>query len=126
MGMYDEIICDYPLPGTPPAFVNQGHVFQTKDWECDMSRYRIATDGTVDILDFTGTLDFYTTNVCGSAWGVTFTGDGADAESVEYRATFRESKVVSLVENCRDRQSALPIAEMHKRSASNRQRKSEG
>jgi hypothetical protein len=117
MGLFDEVICDYPLPGTPPAFVKPGHCFQTKDLDCDMSAYHISEDGAIDIPGFTGAIEFYTSNTCAGGWGISFTPDGADAESVEYCATFTDSRLVSLVESSRSSSPALPVEEMRKRSA---------
>lgn len=44
MGMYDEIRCEYPLPGTGYR-VLPGHAFQTKDLECLLDRYTITAEG---------------------------------------------------------------------------------
>jgi hypothetical protein len=41
VGMFDELQCDYPLPGVG---VTTGG-FQTKDLECSLSRYTITKDG---------------------------------------------------------------------------------
>ena len=41
MGMYDEIICKYPLPDPQCQY----HVFQTKDLEQNMYRYSITSEG---------------------------------------------------------------------------------
>lgn len=44
MGMYDEISCEYPLPGTGYR-VLPGHTFQTKDFERLLDRYTITAEG---------------------------------------------------------------------------------
>lgn len=41
MGMFDEIICEYPLPR--PEM--QHTVFQTKDFDCTLARNTITKDG---------------------------------------------------------------------------------
>lgn len=41
MGMFDEIVCEYPLPR--PEF--QHEVFQTKDLDCTLARNTITKDG---------------------------------------------------------------------------------
>lgn len=43
MGLYDDIACDYPLPGcegTPPRW-------QTKSLSCQLDRYKIDDDGSL-------------------------------------------------------------------------------
>jgi hypothetical protein len=44
--MFDEIICEYPLPGehAPTSYVDR-HPFQTKDLECTLDVYTITSDG---------------------------------------------------------------------------------
>src|SRR5690348_10030584 len=49
MGMFDEVICEHPLPGTPPDFIEAGHPFQTKDLDCAMDVYQITADGRLMI-----------------------------------------------------------------------------
>lgn len=44
MGMYDLLVCGFPLPGNPPAWVG-GHEFQTKDGSNTLDRYIITADG---------------------------------------------------------------------------------
>ncbi len=41
MGMFDEILCEYPLPDE----VVQGEIFQTKSFECLLDRYTITRNG---------------------------------------------------------------------------------
>lgn len=41
MGMFDEIKCEYPLPDA----VMQDVVFQTKSFDCELTRYTITADG---------------------------------------------------------------------------------
>jgi hypothetical protein len=41
MGMFDELICEYPLPDSAV----QNEVFQTKSLDCTMDRYTITKDG---------------------------------------------------------------------------------
>lgn len=42
MGLYDEILCEFPLPGWPAG---AEPLFQTKDLDCCMERYRISEAG---------------------------------------------------------------------------------
>jgi len=77
MGMYDEIICKYPLPDPELQY----RVFQTKDLENNMCHYSITSEGRLvlfpwmvdeyscqyirnmedpKIIDFDGDLVFYT------------------------------------------------------------------
>lgn len=46
MGMYDLLVCGFPLPGNPPGWV-VGHEFQTKDMDCVLERYTITPDGVL-------------------------------------------------------------------------------
>ena len=46
MGMFDEIKCEYPLPGNP----SKDEIYQTKSMDCPyLDQYRINTDGTIDM-----------------------------------------------------------------------------
>jgi len=42
MGLFDEIVCEYPLPDWPEG---EEPSFQTKDLDCLLERYRITADG---------------------------------------------------------------------------------
>lgn len=48
MGMYDTVECDYelPQPEDPKGYKNQT-AFQTKDFDCTLSYYRIDSDGNL-------------------------------------------------------------------------------
>lgn len=118
MGMFDEIICSHPLPTQPPAFVGDGHRFQTKDLECELALYEIAADGRLVLhprdgsvavaVAFHGELSFRTSNLS-AGWGeVVYTRDGSDYESVEYAASFVGGRVQSIKETSRERTPALP------------------
>lgn len=55
MGMYDEIICQYPLPGKPPREVLEKALsgeLQTKSFDCLMEKYTITTDGSLLKTEF--------------------------------------------------------------------------
>ena len=47
MGMYDELVCDFPLPESMERF--QDRTFQTKDLQhpCEMTLFKIEADGTL-------------------------------------------------------------------------------
>lgn len=155
MGMYDDIICRYPLPTTPPSWATPDHRYQTKDLECRMDLYEIRDDGTLwveeyDIEDqseraqwkaahpgeelpkeladnplsglfgcmspvnkrwtqerFDGVIEFYDSNACAGAYGMTFTPDGADHENVTYEATFVDGVATKIVETERSREPSL-------------------
>lgn len=47
MGMFDNIICEYPLPGNPVVLE-----WQTKSLGCEMDTYIVAADGTLWIEDY--------------------------------------------------------------------------
>ncbi len=93
MGMFDNITCHYPLPD---GFNDQERIddFQTKDLDCDLSRYVITKDGQLihageqDMTGFTGTIEFYTGNWCGSGAGYTMTDDDQPPWNRSYTATF--------------------------------------
>ena len=134
MWMFDEITCEYPLPGTPPEFVKEsGFLFQTKDLDCTLGHYIITKTGElIDsdpafdnlgveiepniIKDYFGCIEFYTSNIHGG--GPTkegykqFTKNGEDAESVRYKAIFSYGKLVEIIEGKRTKVPALPIKDM--------------
>jgi hypothetical protein len=115
MGMFDEIICDYPLPGEPPEFVRDpGHVFQTKSLDSTLDTYTITADGRlVPGMDtFTGEIEFHDDNIAGAAEGFWFTRGGEDAEFVAYLARFRDGVLREIAETSRDRKLALPVASL--------------
>lgn len=43
MGMFDHLVCEYPLPGLPEE--GKEWMFQTKDLECNMWTYTITRSG---------------------------------------------------------------------------------
>ena len=89
MGMFDDVMCDVPLP--------DGHkgAFQTKDLECTINRYRITKnkrlvresqgigggDGKLD-LNYHGILRFY--------------GTDSNDEWHEYNAKFTDGECVEI------------------------------
>jgi len=106
MGMFDTIICKYPLPGTQPELIKD---FQTKSLDCTLDYYQITEDGNLirtsdseyekgNIDHFTGTINFYNSNICSAGWGCKFTANGEDYESVEYVATFVDGFVTSITQ----------------------------
>jgi hypothetical protein len=52
MGMFDYIICRYPLPGKPPSFIDADHQFQTKDFDCYLDLYIVSETGKLSIRKF--------------------------------------------------------------------------
>ena len=65
MGMFDWLICEYPLPGKPFTTA-PAHRFQTKSFDCTLSTFRITYDGRLVLHDdagshvaLTGTVNFY-------------------------------------------------------------------
>ncbi len=112
MGMFDELVCKMELPGQKPDFVQDGHLFQTKDLDCDMDVFRIDESGVLDYEPpFTGELEFYASNIVGAGCGFQYTKDGEDAESVTYVATVRDGLVISIQQTCYKRSVALSSAE---------------
>ena len=47
MGMYDNLRCEYPLPGDPGDIE-----FQTKDFDSILNEYRITVDGKLLIEEY--------------------------------------------------------------------------
>lgn len=122
MGMYDLVICRYPLPGTPPDFcASLDHQYQSKSLDCVMATFEITEAGELkrvsssfsqemdqpEPVSFHGVLQFYDGNTTGYAFGVSFTAAGEDEEWVAYEATFTNGIVQSMVETEREKQPAL-------------------
>lgn len=119
MGMYDYVVCRYPLPGTPPFAATQQ--YQSKSLDCEMAEYEIGEDGKLRQsragafetefdsapIPFHGVLAFYHGNWSSVAYGMTFTSDGEDFQSVTYEAAFVDGAVQGLVETERERKPAL-------------------
>lgn len=45
MGLYDEIVCEAPLPWPEFFTENKVRVFQTKDLDCYLANFKISADG---------------------------------------------------------------------------------
>jgi hypothetical protein len=113
MGMFDYIKCEMPLPGTVPTAVLDD--FQTKDTpDQELLTYTIREDKVLvdpdgtECRDFTGTITFYSCNICGFGPGGTNTRNGEDAESVTYRAVVLCGVVQSLEQTEYTIEPALP------------------
>jgi len=110
MGMYDTITCAYPLPGRRAPFESTDHEYQTKDLDCYMNHYHIDPDGKlVGEENFYGDVSFYSSNIVGTGPGI-YTANGEDAISVEYVATFIDSRISKVVQTEYEVAPALPIA----------------
>lgn len=155
MGMYDHIICRYPLPTAPPSWATPDQQYQSKSLGCQMDLYEIRDDGTLwleeyDIEDqseqakwkaahpgeelpkeladdplsglfgcmsrvnkrwvqqrFDGVIEFYHSNWSSMAYGMVFTTDGEDYESVTYEAMFVDGVVKKVAETERERKHSL-------------------
>lgn len=119
MGMFDYILCDYPLPG--PGKTDDLDKcdldFQTKDLDSCLETYTIREDGVLTgpdgrFKDFTGTLNFYWSNWSAVHYGMTFTSDGSDLIELEYDATFVNGKLTTIVEVENSRTVTLPSSFM--------------
>ncbi len=111
MGMFDYIVCRYPLPGKAPSFIKKGHMFQTKDLECLLETYIISSNGRLSHSDFSGKINFYTSNIAGAGAGI-YTSTGENAESVDYEAIFKDGYLISITETERTCVPALPASNM--------------
>lgn len=110
MGMFDEVICEYSIEGGLPTWV-KNHPFQTKDLECILTRYTIFADGTFSVDDWTGTLNFYTSNIVGSGPGI-YTENGEDAESIDCFVKIVDGKVAGDIQVERETRKAWPVSKM--------------
>jgi hypothetical protein len=83
MGMFDEVTCEYALPGEPkPKDIN----FQTKNFDCLLDHYMITKDGRLmkenSQVQFHGVLRFYT-----------YTDDDM---WFEYEANFADGRLIEI------------------------------
>lgn len=99
MGMFDDLRCEYPLPGNVP--VDAGSLnYQTKDTPDQYCRqYLITKEGMLtrdgNVEDFSGGICFYAGNVVASGPGI-YTKDGEDAFWLEYQSVFVHGKIVNI------------------------------
>lgn len=110
MGLFDTVICEYPLEGGLPKWIKR-HPFQTKDLECMMTQYTISKDGMFSDSAWTGKLNFYTDNVVGAGPGI-YTENGEDAEYLECVAKIVDGKLVGEIEVHRRSHRAWPSSKM--------------
>ena len=103
MGMFDDVICKYPLPGNP-AKSGEDILFQTTNLSCLLLRYTVTEDGHLvvntdweDRSTFAGTIEIYRNNVVACGPGI-YTRDGEDAHYLRYRITFVSGTVVDIKE----------------------------
>ena len=94
MAMYDNVICDMPLPD---GYTPDCQDFQTKFFDCELETYRITKDGKLirylfgrdleysdgDIVDFHGVFNFYDLNTKSKKW-------------YEYDAKFLDGQCISI------------------------------
>ena len=120
MGVFDYVRCRARLPGTPPAFVDASHEFQTKSFDDPwLERYEITEAGVLmgpdgEIVSHDGEVEFYTSNVVGLAGGAYYTEAGEDAETVRYVATFDGGLLQGIRETERSREPARAAAELRR------------
>lgn len=101
MGMFDNLICEYPLPNIEA----QNERFQTKDFNCELDDYKIGSDGQLyknDNNPWFGTNDKSNPDwiLINSTECVTFytsTGKhGVDFKWYQYKALFNKGKLITL------------------------------
>lgn len=117
MGMFDQIRCEYPLPGEQhPAFKGV-NTYQTKDLDCVMDTFVLTASGAIEPDPFKGrkgTINFYESNCIGSGPGGLYTKNGEDMVSVEYQAVFSGGQVQSIEQTEFETSPAVkPIREIH-------------
>lgn len=83
MGMFDDLLVDYPLPQRP----EWAKCFQTKDLSCELERYTLTEDGR--LVDGVGALVPYT-------GGVNFYTGAADTQWIEYVALIKRGHVIDV------------------------------
>lgn len=100
MGMYDELVCEYPLPD---GFDHHGIVFQTKDTPHQyLSRYRLTAEGVLYDCEsgmpvpLHGVLRFYADNLCASGPAGVVTVDDTPPWYADYCALFDHGTLVHL------------------------------
>lgn len=102
MGVFDYIVCKYPLPDGFQLPVNEDP-FQTKDTPLQqLVTYTITTDG--HLLDpdgslevYTGTINFYSSNWSSFFSDGFITKDDDPPCSRDYTATFVDGKLIKIV-----------------------------
>lgn len=52
MGMYDYIVCRYPLPTVPPSWTTVDQQYQSKSLDCEMDIYEIRDDGSLWVEEY--------------------------------------------------------------------------
>ena len=98
MGLYDEVVCHYPLPDGYDA---SGIVFQTKHLGCGMARWTITQDG--NLLDpegrwtsnYTAELTMIYSNSLAAGKGYVCTVDDAPCTLWRYTLYFNAGQVVA-------------------------------
>ena len=101
VGLFDDVICEYPLPGWPEG---EEPRFQTKDLDCAMDTYRITPDGRLLASRYEHASDGTRRRV---GWRDTEHHDylvfytsverAGDREWFEYRAKFTDGRIVDLL-----------------------------
>lgn len=112
MGMFDNVDCAYYLPDYPEDWPR--NTFQTKDLDCQLDDYVISADGKLlkdgELVNYTGAVDFYNSNFCACSHGVTFTSQGEDYQSFDYKALFQHGHLLCLELTSTEREPALPTS----------------
>lgn len=100
MGLFDEILCEYPLPEWPAG---EDPRFQTKDLDCLLERYRITVDGRLlttryrrGSLDETESPRELDTEFYGFLVFYTSVERDGEREWYEYRAKFTDGRIVEV------------------------------
>jgi len=102
MGMFDYLICLYPLPDLPDPSKEQ---FQTKDTDKQyLETYTIERDGTLTFdgkaIEHHGVVEFYSSNVCMSGLveggASVATNDDSLPYSRNYTALYDHGKLIRM------------------------------
>ena len=91
MGLFDEIVCEYPLPGWP---THESPRFQTKDLDCSMDTYRISADGRLLRSRSEGAPEWHDVEYHGVIGFYTSLERAGGREWFEYTAKFTDGRLV--------------------------------
>ena len=96
MGLFDTVICKYPLPiDTLPSWATS---FHTQDFGCQMQTFTIHEDGRIsseeaDYVRLSRDIEFGVSNFAASVKGRLYTSDGSPFCSLTFIAHFRDGIV---------------------------------
>ena len=117
MGMFDELRCEYPLPGIQPEDPAVLQRMQTKDFECSLGVFTVDADKWLrdskgEIYRWLGNVYFYGSNFAASSGATTYTSDGQDCEWTAYKARISFGRLTSVEQVEYARKPAKPMKDL--------------